>query len=222
MPIVVVCRSCHQRFKVSEKFAGRKGPCPKCKEPIEIPKVDEQVEIHTPEHSEGGARGKSGQLVLEPIARQETRLSVWIVAGVAVAALLVLITAWLLKGSQESVKRTAAAIGLLLVTPPLVLAGYTFLRNDELEPYKGAALWIRVGICSAVYIGCWVIYSFVPGEWTDEFYKWMFLGPAFSVAGATAAFACFDLDFASGFFHFAFYVGVTLLLGMMMGMQFIG
>ena len=37
-------------------------------------------------------------------------------------------------------------IGAVLLAPPLVLAGYSFLRDDELEPYSGRALWIRAGV----------------------------------------------------------------------------
>src|SRR6476661_3159539 len=30
MAIAVVCPSCHARFQVQDKFAGKEGPCPKC------------------------------------------------------------------------------------------------------------------------------------------------------------------------------------------------
>ena len=34
MAIDVTCPSCHTRFQVSDKFAGKSGPCPKCKNTI--------------------------------------------------------------------------------------------------------------------------------------------------------------------------------------------
>jgi hypothetical protein len=223
MAIVVVCQSCHKRFKVSEKFAGKKGPCPNCKETIYVPKADEQVQIHTPEHSEASARGRGGDLVLKPIEREETKLPTWAVISIGVACLMAMIIALILRGAEDSTKRVMAMIGAIVLAPTLVLAGYTFLRDDELEPYRGMWLWIRTGICSAVYVLCWAVYGFlVPEEWTDELWKWAFLGPAFGAAGATAAFACFDLDFGSGFFHFVFYAGVTLLLALMMGLPVFG
>lgn len=38
MPIRVQCPQCRAEFQVNEKFAGKKGPCPKCKNTIEIPR----------------------------------------------------------------------------------------------------------------------------------------------------------------------------------------
>ncbi len=221
MAIIVLCQKCHSRFKVSEKFAGRKGACPKCKGPIVIPKEDEQVTIHTPEQQEGGARGRGGELVLKPISRKDLKAS-WVVIAVMIAGALVpVIAAVLLRGAEEAMKQWLGGIGAILLAPPLIIASYTFLRDDELEPYRGLALLIRTAICSAIYAGCWGAYHFVPPEWTDEVYKWAFLGPVFGAAGATAAFACFDLDFTSGFFHFAFYIGATVLLAYMMGLPLI-
>ena len=50
MAIAVICPSCKSRFSVSDQFAGRTGPCPKCKKPIKIPAVTaEAVVIHEPE-----------------------------------------------------------------------------------------------------------------------------------------------------------------------------
>ncbi|MDH3716910.1 MAG: hypothetical protein OES79_02200 [Planctomycetota bacterium] len=223
MAIIVVCRNCHKRFKVSDQFAGQKGPCPSCKSVIQVPTKDEEVQIHTPEHSEEGVRGRTGELLLEPIAREHVSFPLWAWIAIGVSALVALIVAWSLSGADESTKRFMAGLGAILLAPPLVIAGYTFLRNDELEPYRGLWLWVRTGICAAVYILIWAVYGYlIPVEWTDELWKWAFLGPLFGVAGAVAAFACFDLDMANGFFHFALYVGVTMLLGLIMGLNMFG
>jgi len=37
MPISVVCNTCNSGFTVSDKFAGKTGPCPKCKSPVKVP-----------------------------------------------------------------------------------------------------------------------------------------------------------------------------------------
>ena len=222
MAIIVVCQNCHQRFKVSDKFAGKKGPCPKCKTILMVPSKEEAVTIHTPEHSEQGAKGKTGQMVLEPVAREVTQLSWGAIGAIAGAVLAAAVAALMFRGFGHN--KLVFAIGGTLLAPPLILVGYWFLRNDELEPYQGKWLWIRTGICAAVYVICWAVYAYfiVPSGWTDELWKWAFLGPVFGLAGATAAFACFDLDYASGFFHFAFYIGVTLVLGMLMGLNPLG
>ena len=37
----------------------------------------------------------------------------------------------------------ATLIALLLISPPLVIAAYEVLRDDELEPYRGLPLDVR-------------------------------------------------------------------------------
>ena len=61
MAIDVTCIKCHTRFQVSEKFAGKSGPCPKCKNTIKIPELKDQVVIHAPEVS--GTKTATGQPV---------------------------------------------------------------------------------------------------------------------------------------------------------------
>ena len=39
MAIAVLCPGCKSQFTVSDQYAGRTGPCPKCKKSITIPAV---------------------------------------------------------------------------------------------------------------------------------------------------------------------------------------
>ena len=224
MSIIIVCKNCLQRFKVSDKFAGKKGPCPKCKTILQVPRKDEEVKVHSAEETGLGPRGKSGELVLEPIARETTQIGkvAWGLIGIAVLGSVV--GAFLLRGLASSETRQfIAALGVVALAPPMVLGGYWFLKNDDLEPYRGWGLWIRTTICCLVYVLCWVVYGYlVPEEWKDELWKWAFLGPLFGFVGATTAFACYDLDLGSGFFLFALYIGATALLGMFMGLPVMG
>ena len=83
MPISVVCPSCKARFSVSEKFAGKKGPCPKCKTVITVPEaVAEEVKIHEPEQFASGGKDSKGRAVLKPILREETKLQPTVAAGI--------------------------------------------------------------------------------------------------------------------------------------------
>lgn len=221
MSILVVCRSCHKRFKVSEKFAGKKGPCPSCKEIITIPGADEKVQIHTPEHSEGGARSVSGELVLKPVSREDTSLSPQSMGLIAAVSGGVLLITFLFRFFSPEARPILGAIGAVVLAPPLVLAAYRFLRNDELEPYEGKSLWVRTAICSAVYAGTWGLFALLPPEYTSQLYWWIIFGPLFAAFGITASFACFDLEPTNAFFHYAFYVVVTLLLALTMGASII-
>ena len=72
MPIPVTCPKCHTRFKVSEKFAGQKGPCPKCKEVILVPKLEDEVVISAPV---AGPKDGKGRQILKPIKRKENKFS---------------------------------------------------------------------------------------------------------------------------------------------------
>ena len=222
MAIRVTCPGCHKRFKVSDQFAGRSGPCPNCKTVIRIPTKDEEVKLHGPE---GFGAGVRGAMTTKPILREETTLQPVFLLSVAVGTLLVLIVTAILGRAdffgQQTVFRST--IALLLVSPPLVIAAYSFLHHEEdLDPYRGKALYIRAGICAAVYIGLWGVYGFVAGRYvTGELWQWLFVAPPFLVAGGLVALACLDLDFGSGFFHYCFYLFVTVLLRWLAGLGWV-
>ena len=77
MPINVTCPGCLKRFSVADKFAGKKGPCPKCKKIITIPKKEDEVVIHAPEHSEAGAIGAGGRHVSRRTSARTRSSSRW-------------------------------------------------------------------------------------------------------------------------------------------------
>ena len=220
MSILVTCPNCRSRFQVSDKFAGQTGPCPKCKSPIRVPAKEEEVKVHAPTEFASGGRTASGELATKPIAKKDTKLEPVAVVALVAAVLTVLLVTWAVGRSRLFEDHVAArAIGLLLVSPPLVLAGYTFLRDDELEPYRGILLYVRVGICAAVYIGLWGAYGHVADRvLTGELWNWAYVAPPFLIVGALAALASLDLDFGSGFFHYSFYLLATVLLRWIGGM----
>ena len=43
MAIKVLCPGCRTLFTVSDKFAGRTGPCPKCKAPFLVEKITKKL-----------------------------------------------------------------------------------------------------------------------------------------------------------------------------------
>ena len=224
MPIPVICPKCHKRFSVSEKFAGKSGPCPVCKTTIQVP---EEVKIHTPEAFASGGKTVSGKLATKPIARTEVRVqpvTAAIITAIAVGIVVLAAAAGKIWDSKAEALSSylVAAIGLLLVSPALVLAAYSFLRDDEFEPYRGGVLYLRAGICAAGYALLWPVFSYVANVWSPlELWNWVVLAPAFLIVGALVSLGSLDLDFGSGFFHYAFYVVVTILLRGIAGMGWV-
>jgi hypothetical protein len=261
MPITIVCPGCHGRFSVSEKFAGKQGPCPKCKTVISIPKASEEVKIHAPEDY-GGAKTATGKLVLKPIAREATKLSTTWVLAIGAATLITIGLAFMLGRAfppdatpsdaggpavvekpdptrnplaapsvvetteqgpkmQSNVPAPLLTIGALALALPLVLAGYSFLRNDEMEPYRGRELLVRAAICAFVYALLWGAYWLLGqfGVLQQSPTFWVFVGPLFFVIGGAAAFFALDLEFGAAVMHYAFYLGITVVLRVIMGLH---
>jgi len=223
MSILVVCNSCRTRFQVNEKFAGRSGPCPKCKAVIQIPLKNPEVKIHGGEEFSSGGRNATGQLVLKPISRKEAKLNPVVAVAVCGGALTLLLITWLFRQTVQQ-NLIVRLVGLLLIAPPSIVGAYSFLRDDELEAYRGKDLYLRTAICSLVYVGLWAVFAYVVGRGalSGELWNWFFVTPPFFVIGALAALACLDLDFGSGFLHYAFYVLLSLLLGWAAGLSLPG
>jgi len=220
MPISVLCPGCKARFKVSDKFAGKKGPCPKCKAQITVPTTVDEVKVHAPEEHEGGGRDVKGKLVGKPIARQETRITLVPALIIGGVTLVIVLAAWLLGeifAAEDMGFLRAAA--LLLLSPLLAAAAYSFLYDDEREPYRGLPLWLRSGICGLVYALLWGVYTWVPAEVVANYWSWFYVAPPFFIVGALAAHVTLDLDTGNSIFHYCFYVLVTLGLRWLIGME---
>jgi len=218
MSILVVCPGCRKSFQVSEKFAGKSGPCPGCKTVIKVPEKSQEVKVHAPTQFASGGRSVSGKLVTKPIARSQTKVDANVAAIIGAAAICVLVLAWA-TGSVLQTSLVLSAVGLLVVSPPLVVAAYAFLRNEELEPYRGTALYVRAAVCALGYVALWGAFAYVsPRVPVEELWTWVFLAPPLFVLGGLIAVGSLDLDFDSGFFHYAFYVLATLVLRWAAGM----
>jgi hypothetical protein len=171
-----------------------------------------------PEEFASGGKDATGRAVLKPIARKEIKLSPTMIAAIAGASVMTLALAFLLRFVSND--PPVIAVGLLLVGPPLAVAGYTFLRDDELEPYRGRALVLRATLCGFGYAALWGVYWALAhfGVISGEPWQWLFVAPVLIAAGAGLAFASLDLDFGSGAMHFCFFVAVTLLLRFAIGL----
>ncbi len=225
MPIQVTCRNCLKRFQVSDKFAGKTGACPNCKKEIRVPDKSEEVVIHAPE--DDSPKDSTGQSVLKPLKRRETdvtRTGILITVGAVLAAVGVAIGFRLTGTPEETVPLWARIVGVVLLAPPLVWAGYTFVREQELDPYVGPELRNRVLILSALFSLLWVIYAFMPTYVLEldspTEMSFMAFGITFGimlVVGAFASVGTFELEFFSGLAHAGFYLIVTMALALISG-----
>ena len=73
------------------------------------------------------------------------------------------------------------------------------------------------------YTVLWGVFSYVANVWSplEIVELGLCIAPPFLVVGALVALGSFDLDFGSGFFHYAFYVVVTILLRWIAGMGWV-
>jgi hypothetical protein len=216
MAIDVTCSKCHTRFQVSEKFAGKKGPCPKCKNIITVPDKTQEVVIHAPEVS--GPVDSKGEAVLKPITRKEVRLTTPVIVGIVASVLVVLLLAFVLRIAFPGGKAPPllTILGSIVLAPALTFAGYTFLRDDELEPHRGLDLILRLIAPSVVYPGLWGLYWLVfaylgptvpPNWYVLPFVLLIAIG-----IGAFTAQASLDLEFGTGALHYSLYLAATVVL----------
>ena len=86
MAISVVCSGCKTRFNVSDQFAGRTGPCPKCKKLIKIPqRAAGEVTIQEPEPPTGSP--STTRMPTAPIIFKEDTVSLLSIVSVAIVVL---------------------------------------------------------------------------------------------------------------------------------------
>jgi hypothetical protein len=223
MPINVTCPGCMSRFTVSDKFAGKKGPCPKCKKELTIPDKSMEVVIHAP--VDDVPKDSKGQSILKPIRREDKPLNKLAVIGGALFAVAVLAIALVTRFAMEAPPTPLLALGAIVVAPPLVLLGYKVLVDDELEGYTGMELLIRIGICSAIYALTWGLYVFL--SW---YFENKTLGDTpiiqmgifmiiMGVIGALAALVALELEAGQAVMHYLAYFGITIILAVIMKVQ---
>jgi hypothetical protein len=220
MPITVVCTGCRKRFNVSDKFAGKKGPCPHCKTVIQVPAKGEEVVIHAPESF--GPTDSKGQAVLKPIERKETKVSPLLTAAIIVGIIMALVVAILFRSPEGDVPLVLLVVGAIALAPPLVWGGYAFLRDDELEAFRGKELLLRIAACSAVYAALWglmtLVTGYLLGDEPVQVIHMAFIAPVMAVIGAFAAYASLDLEWGTAAIHYGLYLLVTVTLRLIMGL----
>ena len=220
MAIRVTCSGCLARFDVSEKFAGKEGPCPKCKKIIQIPALEEQVVVHAPEHS--GPKDSKGRSILKPISRSETKLTGLHITLIIASIVLFLGMCFVLRNlytDKELLPLWLLGIGAVLVAGPIAYVAYTFLRNQEAASLAGQDLWTRLGICSLVYGALWLLmpvmaYAF-PGNQIGAIIALV----GMIAAGGAIGMLMLEFDYLFGVLHYGMYLGVCLIGRLVAGLD---
>jgi hypothetical protein len=223
MSIIVACPNCRKRYAVNEKFAGKSGHCPNCKNPIRVPIPAAEVKIHVPKHAAGGSRSSAELPILKPIAREQVKFNPVMAAAVVSVAVALFMVAFLAgRAGLLDHNHLLTATALLILSPLLAWAGYGVVYDDELEPYRSKPLLIRSAICGLSYAALWAIFAFLAdGALTGEVWNWLFIAPPFLAAGTLVAVNTFDLEYGNGFFHYSFYLLVIVLLRWAAGLGWI-
>ena len=223
MAIPVTCPSCLTRFNVSDKFAGKSGPCPKCQKTIKIPEKSDEVVIHAPE--DAAPKDSKGRSVLKPLRRTEVSISLPIALAAGLGTLVVFGIAF---GLGLSGRPPSALLGIAagLLALPLSFVGYWFLHDDELEGFSGRQLMIRCGLGAVAFAATWAIYAFVPAYLFEQRSMAEISGlqmvvfiSIMIVVGTVASVLIFELELLQGVLHYMFYFTVTFLLAWLAGAQ---
>ena len=243
MPISVVCPSCQARFSVSEKFAGKQGPCPKCKKTITVPQPVEEVKIHAPEDFSGGAttvaKDKKGRSVLKPIEREKLvvtpkQYALW--AGLIIGSLIIgFIVRVICQNKTTEFKENETKVVRVVSTVPVVVLAlgayllawlvaypaYAVFRDRELEGLSGMQLIQRIAIVATIYAAAWGALAVVQGVFFPaglNIVQLLIIAPAPCLIAALACHALLELELGPAVMHFVFYLAVTVLFRLIVGL----
>lgn len=226
MPISVVCPSCQARFSVSEKFAGKQGPCPKCKKTITVPNAAEEVKIHAPEDFSGGSttvkKDVKGRSVLKPIEREKLvvtpkQYALW--GGIVLTAL---IAGFVVRVAGLQNNTIVIALGAYALAWLVAYPAYAVFRDRELEGLSGLQLIQRIAIVATIYAAAWGALAIVKGTFLGgnlTVLQLLIIAPAPCLIAALACHALLELELGPAVMHFAFYLATTVLFRLIIGLD---
>ena len=215
MSIRVTCNKCHTRFNVSEKFAGKEGPCPKCKTKIRVPMPTDEVKIEAPKTK--GPTDTEGRAIVDPIMRKETVLSsvqiAMLIAGIIGFLALAFGLRFMELKDDAQLWWVLLGLGALLLAVPLSFVTYHIIRDNDLEPFSGFDLWRRIAICSAVFAITWISLPAARYAFDGHYFigSWGLASVVMFAAGAVASMGSFEFDWLYGVVHYGLYFAVAIV-----------
>lgn len=215
MAIQVICPGCMRRFEVADRFAGKKGPCPRCGHIIEIPK--EQVVVHAPDEMIIEGRKVKNPDFVRPIERSQYAFTRGQIIANFVGALVLLLGAYLFHFLGVGVtKWVAGTLGIFVAAFALARSGYILVRNpDDLEMFLGNRLNKKAVIVALGYTAAWLIFEILFFIFDPGFYFFVILLPI-TILASFIPLVVFDTDYGDSFMLFVIFVlCVVLLRGIM-------
>lgn len=182
-----------------------------------------EIKIHGPEEFAGGGKDKKGRPIGKPISRKDPTFNwkSWVAALGAIVIVLIVtyVTGQSLKGSPLLPWVVGGLIFLTAV--PLAYLGYWILSDPEFEGYEGTELWGRIAVCAAIYTLMWGARAMIPPDWTVDGWNWILLAVPFLIVGMGTAYALLDMENENAGFHFALFLGASVLLRGIAGMPWV-
>ncbi len=217
MAIRVICAGCMTSFEVDDRFAGKKGPCPKCGHIIEIPK--EKLVIHAPDTVTDGKKTKPVGHDARPILQRRFIYTGKQVFWAIMGTLGVLAALFLVGAVGNPV--LSAIVGIVAVFAcafPICEFGYTLIRDEnDLEMFLGNEKHRRSFFASLAFAFSWLVFEafvhFLGGQGAVVCLYMLAIG----AVGAIGALIFFDCNYGKAFlvyliFMFAAIIGRGLLL----------
>ena len=173
MAISVVCPGCKKRFKVSDQFGGRKGPCPNCKTVITIPEKGPEIVIHGADEAQG-TEAAVRRKIIQPVFREDllfgwmdyvgltATVVGWIVGILAVRMTWPAPTVATIANPNPAEVGSAVpwwtlALGAILIAIPSAVFGYRFLRDRDRGGAPSEQLSIRMAATAVGLPLIWVL-----------------------------------------------------------------
>lgn len=221
MPIDVICPGCHKRFQVSEKFAGKKGPCPGCNTVIEIPKLEDVVVVHERETTKTGAPAK-----INSIQRQKTTVSKFeLIFGLSTLVLGFIITAAVRMALPEPSSTQLFFMAILaggLLGIGTSLLGYIVFRSQDTAIDNGRKTLIKVCLVGLAYVFIWRLLALITtGVLTQDgdviLPGVIILAIAFAAMASFLPMALFEFEYIQGLIHVVLFVASLAIYSLILG-----
>ena len=218
MPLHVICPGCLKRFQVSERFAGKQGPCPNCAAIISIPK--EAVSILETDGTESN-NDEEQRVISPPLTRIDMEFDPVQAKRYMLGVLGVLLLAFLLGciPMYAVFRSLLGLLGLCLVAFPMVLFGYHFLRDrEQIFAFTGEELYRRTGTVAAGYVILWFGFEYCLAAIQADLVVACFYFSAFAVLATLLCHPLLQMNTSDAFLHYGIFAFSVVFLRFLIGL----